>query len=120
LLVTGLFDNKAVYDKFEAGVRNVRGVKQLLWHVVYMPQADQKANKLMDWPDVVAMETKARGRLIGTAGVADVNFRVTADAGGTLYVIGRARSNDELDKAVKRLWDGEGVKNVVNYVQVRP
>ena len=120
LLVTGLFDNKTVYDKFQQGVRNVRGVKQLLWHVAYMTKADQEKNKLMDWPDVVAMETKARGRLIGTAGVADVNFRVTGDAAGTLYVIGRARSAEEQDRAIKRLWDGENVKNVVNYIEVRP
>ncbi len=120
LLITGLFDNKAAYDKFEKGVRNVRGVKQLLWHVTYMPKTDQEKNKLMDWPDVVAMEAKARGRLIGTAGVADVNFRVTGDASGTLYVLGRARSADEMDKAIKRLWDGENVKKVVNYIQVRP
>lgn len=120
LLITGLFDNKAAYDKFEKGVRNMRGVKQLLWHVTYMPKADQEKHKLMDWPDVVAMEAKARGRLIGTAGVADVNFRVTGDASGTLYVLGRARSADEMDKAIKRLWDGENVKKVVNYVQVRP
>jgi hyperosmotically inducible protein len=120
LLVTGLFDNKTVYDKFERGVRNVRGVKQLLWHVTYMTKADQQKNKLMDWPDVLAIVAKAQGRLIGTAGVADVNYRVTADATGTLYVIGRARSAEEMDKAVKRLWDGEGVKQVVNYIQVRP
>lgn len=120
LLITGLFDNKTVYDKFEKGVRNVRGVKQLLWHVTYMTKADQAKHKLMDWPDVVAMEAKARGRLIGTAGVADVNFRVTGDATGTLYVIGRARSEEEQDRAIKRLWDGENVKNVVNYIQVRP
>lgn len=120
LLITGLFDNKTVYDKFEKGVRNVRGVKQLLWHVTYMTKSDQEKNKLMDWPDVVAMEAKARGRLIGTAGVADVNFRVTGDATGTLYVIGRARSAEEQDRAIKRLWDGENVKNVVNYIQVRP
>lgn len=120
LLITGLFDNKAAYDRFEKGVRNVRGVKQLLWHVTYMPKAAQEKNKLMDWPDVLATETKARGRLIGTAGVADVNFRVTGDASGTLYVLGRARSADEMDKAVKRLWDGENVKKVVNYIQVRP
>lgn len=120
LLVTGLFDNKTVYDQFEKGVRNVRGVKQVLWHVTYMIKTDQDKNKLMDWPDVVAMEAKARGRLIGTAGVADVNYRVTGDASGTLYVIGRARSAEEQDRAIKRLWDGENVKNVVNYIEVRP
>lgn len=120
LLVTGLFDDKSTYDKFERGVRNVRGVKQLHWHVAYLPKAEQERRKLMDWPDVLALEAKARGRLIGAAGVADVNFRATADAFGTLYLLGRARSNSEMGKAVARAWDGEGVAQVVNYVQVRP
>ncbi|MGH6976747.1 MAG: BON domain-containing protein, partial [Stellaceae bacterium] len=45
LLVTGLFDDRPTYEKFQKGVRGVAGVKQLYWHVVYMSDADQKANK---------------------------------------------------------------------------
>jgi len=124
LLVTGLFDDKATYDKFEKAVRAVKGVKRLYWHVTYLPKDEQearrKAGTLMDWADVLAMETKAKGRLIGTAGVADVNFRVTGDAFGTLYLLGRARSKEEQTKALARAKDGEGVKKVVNYVEVRP
>lgn len=124
LLVTGLFDDKAVYDKFEKGVRAVEGVKTLYWHVTYMPKAEQekrtKAGTMMDWKDVLVMETKARGRLVGTRGVADVNYRSTGDAFGTLYIIGRARSGEEKTKALERMKDGDGVKKVVDYVEVRP
>src|SRR3954452_4805109 len=35
LLITGLFDDKPTYDKFEKGVRAVTGVKKLYWHVAY-------------------------------------------------------------------------------------
>ncbi len=57
---------------------------------------------------------------MGTAGVADVNFRTAADSSGTVFIIGRARSQEEADKALARVKDGDGVKKVVNYVEVRP
>jgi hyperosmotically inducible protein len=124
LLVTGVFEDKATYDRFEQGVRAVKGVKRLYWHVAYVPKADlearQKAGTMIDWPAALAMETKGTGRLIGTAGVADVNFRIVADAFATIYVLGRARSPDERDKALARAKDGDGVKKVVNYIDVRP
>lgn len=124
LLITGFFDDKATYDKFEKGVRAVPEVKKLYWHVVYVPktelEAKKKSGELADWADVLTLETKAKGRLIGTRGVADVNFRVAGDAARTLYLLGRARSQEEMNKAVARLKEGEGVKKVVSYVDVRP
>ena len=122
LLVTGLFDDKPTYDKFEKGVRAVSGVKKLYWHVAYMSKADQEKNKanMIGWPGALELETKAKARLIGTRGVADVNFRVAADAFRTMYLIGRARSTEERDKALARVREGDGVKKVVNYVDVRP
>ncbi len=124
LLVTGLFDDKDTFDKFTKAVKAIKGVKRLYWQVTYLSSADQdarrKAGTMMDWADALAMETKAKGRLMGAAGVADVNFRIAGDAFGTLYLLGRARSKDEADKAIARIKDGEGVKKVVSYVEVRP
>lgn len=120
LLITGLFDDKATYDEFEKGVRAIKDVKKLYWHVIYMPKEDQSRRKLLDWGEVVVLETKADGRLIGASGVADVNFRTAADAFGTVYVIGRARSNQERSKALARARDGGKVKRMVDYVEVRP
>lgn len=120
LLITGLFDDKATYDNFEKGVRAIAGVKKLYWHVIYMPKAEQERRKLLAWTDVVVLETKAEGRLIGTSGVADVNFRVAGDAFGTLYLLGRARSKDEHAKARERARDGGKVKKLIDYVEVRP
>jgi osmotically-inducible protein OsmY len=121
LLITGMFDEKAVYDKFEKGVRAVPEVKKLYWHVATLTKEEQEKRKaeLAGWSDVLTMATKGSARLIGTAGVADVNFRVTGDAFHTLYIIGRARSQEEANKAIARLKDGEGVKKVVSYVDVR-
>ena len=120
--MTGLFDDKATYDKFEKAVRGVEGVKKLYWHVAYLSEADQKARKppLLAWHDVLTMVTKAEARLIGTAGVADVNFRIAGDSFGTLFLIGRARSAEEEKQALARARDGDGVKKVVDLVEVRP
>jgi len=49
-----------------------------------------------------------------------VNFRVTGDPFGNLYLLGRARSGEELKKAIAKLEEGDGVKKVYNYAIVRP
>jgi osmotically-inducible protein OsmY len=120
LLVSGVFDDKALYDRFESQVRAVKGVKNLYWHVAYVAKDDPKRKQMLDWADATVLGTKAQGRLIGTKGVADVNYRTTADAFGTVYVLGRARSGEEAKKAAARVKDGDGVKKVVTYVDVRP
>lgn len=120
LLVTGLFDDKATYDKFEKDVRAIPDVKTLYWHVIYMPKEEQERRKLLDWSDVLLLETKAEARLIGTLGVADVNFRIAADAFGTLYLLGRGRSNEELFKARAKARDGGKIKKLVDYTVLRP
>ena len=124
LLITGLFAEGETYRKFEKGVRAVEGVKKLYWHVTYMTDKAKEdaiaAGRMMDWKDVLTLETKAQARLIGTAGIADVNFRVTADPFGNLYLMGRARSGEELKKAIGKLKEGDDVKKVYNYALVRP
>ena len=89
-----------------------------------MSEADQKKSKnkarIRSWGDVLILQTKAEARLIGTRGVADVNFRVAADSFGTLFLMGRARSNGELKKALARMRDGNGVRKVINYAVMRP
>lgn len=120
LLVTGIFDDKKLYDRFEREVRAVKGIKKLYWHVSYLAPDDAKRKQLLDWADVTVMAAKAQARLVGTAGVADVNFRTTADPYGSVFLIGRARSGEEGKKALARAKDGKGVRKVVNYVDVRP
>ena len=124
LLIAGLFAEGKTYRKFEKGVRAVEGVKKLYWHVAYMTEKAKEdaiaAGRMMDWKDVLTLETKAQARLIGTAGIADVNFRVTADPFGNIYLMGRARSDEELKKAIGKLKEGDDVKKVYNYALARP
>jgi osmotically-inducible protein OsmY len=124
LLVTGIFSDAKIYKQFETGVRKADGVKKLYWRVTYMTDKAKEdaitGGRMMDWPDVLVFEAKAQARLIGAAGVADVNFRVTADPYGNLHLLGRARSREELKKAIARLEEGDGVKRIYNYAVIRP
>ena len=120
LLVTGLFDDQALHDEFKKQVSEVENVKALYWHAVYMSEADQEAAGLLSWDDVVILDNRVGVNLIGQKDIADVNFRVTADAFGAVYLLGRARSQGELDLALSTARGTEGVKKVVNYVEVRP
>ena len=120
LLVTGLFDDKALYDEFKQRVGEVPKVKALYWHVTYMSKADQASAGLLSWDDVIILDGKVGVNLIKQKDIADVNFRVTADSFATVYLLGRARSQGELDLALAAARGTEGVKKIVNYVEVRP
>lgn len=122
LLVTGIFDDEALFNDFSAKVKAVGGIKELLWHVTFMSSEDQEKQKaeLLDWKDVLVLNTKVGVDLIGTRGVADVNFRTAVDSFSTAYLLGRARSQNELDKAVATIESREGVAKVVNYAIMRP
>lgn len=122
LLITGIFGDKTTYDKFRAGVDKVKGVKKLYWHAVYMPEEEQQRRKaeLIDWKETFVIDAKVRAGLIGTRGVADVNIRTAVDSFATVYVLGRARSGEEMKKALDAIRAAEGVKKVVNYAYVRP
>lgn len=122
LLVTGLFDDEALYAEFKDRVEDVDGVRELYWYVVYMSADEQEArdDELLDWPDALLLDTDVGLALVGTAGVADVNFRVAADAFSTIYLLGRARSEEERNKAVRVAEDRDGVRRVLDFVEVRP
>ncbi len=122
LLITGLFDDKAIYDRFQKQVRAVKGVKKLYWHAAHMSKADQERQKdrLLGWTGAVVLDTKVETQLLATRGVASVNFRAAVDTFGTVYLLGRARSREELRKALAVARGTKGAKRVVNYVEVRP
>ena len=122
LLVTGIFGDEELYAEFKDQVEDVDGVRELYWHAVYMSEEEQEArdDELLDWPKALLLATDVGLALVGTAGVADVNFRVAADAFGTIHLIGRARSEEERDKALDVTEDQDGVRLVLNFVEVRP
>ena len=122
LLVTGLFDDEELYEEFRDRVEQVEDVRELFWHVRYMSEEDQEANEaeMLDWTDAVELDARVGFSLIETAGIADVNLRVAVDAFANVFVLGRARSDEELQKAIEVSSETEGVGVVINYIEMRP
>lgn len=122
LLITGLFDDTQLYEDFLAGVEAVDGIKELYWHVQYMGEEKQEVRKeeMLDWVDALELDARVSISLIETAGIADVNLRVAVDAFSNVYLIGRARSEEEFQKALQVSAETEGVGVIVNYIEVRP
>ena len=122
LLITGVFADQKSLDQFREQVRQVRGLKDLYWHAVFLSEDERNRRKseLLAWNDVLLLETKVGIEMVSTRGVADVNFRTAVDSFGTVYLLGRARSQEELDKAIETVTNTEGVSRLVNYAFVRP
>ena len=122
LLMTGLFDDAELYEEFRERVMEVEGIKELYWHVEYMSEEDQEANKaeMLDWVDAIKLDARIGIHLFETAGIADVNLRVAVDSFASVYLIGRARSQEEMLKAVEVTSATEGVGVVINYIDMNP
>lgn len=122
LLITGIFADRETHDEFLEKVKQVDGIKELFWHALHMSDEERERRKdeMLGWDDVLILETKVGVEMVSTRGVADVNFRTAADSFGTIYLMGRARSQEELDKALATVRNTEGVGKVVSYAFVRP
>ena len=122
LLITGIFSDQQTHDDFLARVKQVEGVKELFWHAQVLTDAERERRKdeLLGWDDVLVLETKVGVEMVATRGVADVILRTGADSFGTIYLMGRARSREELDKAIATVRDTDNVGQVVSYAFVRP
>jgi hypothetical protein len=120
LLVTGLFSDKATFDAFQKDVKVIEGIKKLYWHVTWLSDDDPKRKGLPGWSDTLAIAAKAQVRLTKAAGGRYVNYRVAGDSYGNLYVVGRAYAKDEANAVIGALKDGDGVRKVISYIDVRP
>ena len=121
LLVTGILEDPADYQAFRADIDAIEGVKTLYWHVVQMSEAAREADPgMISWTDAIELDIKVGVSLIETKGIADVNFRVAVDSFATVYLLGRARSQTEMDDAMAVVAATSGVGKIVNYAVVRP
>ncbi len=122
LLITGIFSDQATHDAFHDKVKQVEGAKELFWHahVLTDEERERRKDELLGWDDVLVLETKVDIEMVSTRGVADVNFRTAADSFGTVYLMGRARSQEELEKAIATVRATDNVRQVVSYAFVRP
>lgn len=122
LLMTGIMSDKGDYQRLKRQVEATDGIKELYWHVVPMTEAarDEADPRLLLWGEVLNLDARVGVALIKTAGIADVNYRVAADPFATVYLLGRARSTEEHDRALAVARAVDGVGRLVDYVEIRP
>ncbi len=65
------------------------------------------------------LETKVKGQLLAAKDVRSVNYRWRS-VFNTIYIIGRARSQSELDTVQAIIAETEGVRNVKSFVEIKP
>jgi uncharacterized protein YfeS len=75
---------------------------------------------MISWADALIFDTKVGLTLVGERKVADVNYKVVADAFSHAYILGWARSKEELKIALKAARRVKSAKKIVNYIVVRP
>ena len=73
---------------------------------------------LMSYAKDVWISTQMRGKLIGDSHIVDINYSVDT-VNGTLYLMGIAQDQGELDRVVQHGRTIRGVTQVVSHVQMK-
>jgi len=81
-------------------------------------KAESGLSNLGDSANDFWIEAKIKGKLIATSGVSSVNYRWRS-VNGTIYIIGRAGSTQELSTVLSVIRATEGVKGVEPHVRVK-
>jgi hyperosmotically inducible protein len=122
LVVYGLLDDEATLDNFRKDTEAIEGIKQLYWHVLFMTEEEQKAKEgeMLGFSGGLEVKANVEKGWLETEGIDSLNYRVAVGALGDAYVLGRAFTAGERDKALTVVRNVEGVTKVVDYVEVRP
>jgi len=122
LLVYGLLDDAAKVESFRGDVSKLEGVKALYWHVTYMSAADQdaKSDDILGLAGAAGAQANVEAKWLVADGVNSLNFRAGIDPLATAYILGRAKSAAEQQKALAEVGKVAEIKRVVDYVEVRP
>ena len=121
LLVYGIVDDKAVYDGFRSEIGNIAGIRKLYWQVEHMTEAQQEAegDRMIGFAEGLKVKAEIEADWLNAEGVESLNFRVAVDPLGAAYVLGRAKSATERDRAVAVVRNTPRVRSVADYVIVR-
>jgi osmotically-inducible protein OsmY len=113
VLITGRVPNPAWIEDAIRIAWRVKGVQQVYNEIAVGPTPDT-GDDLSDG----FISTRLRNELIWDADVRSINFIVTT-ADHVIYLLGSARTPDELERVTAYARNIANVKRVVSYVQVR-
>tara|TARA_R110002110_G_scaffold12692_20_gene60284 strand:+ start:723 stop:1316 length:594 start_codon:yes stop_codon:yes gene_type:complete len=95
-------------------VWTIDGVKEVINEL----KAGEKGGFSQSLSDTT-ISTKLRARLTADSKISGINYSIETVA-GTIYLMGTARNQAELDRVMAYARDLSGVRNVVSYVDVKP
>ena len=94
-------------------VWSIGGVKEVI-NELNVGESGGFAQSMSD----TSISTKLRTRLLGDKNVSSINYSIET-VRGTVYLMGTAINQAELDRVVAHARDISGVRNVVSYVEVK-
>jgi osmotically-inducible protein OsmY len=132
MLLTGGLDNSKALDQVIALASADSRVKMLYneIRIVSTKERDQRRQQaesreiaesggVQQTVNDYWLETKVKGQLLTARDVRSVNYRWRSVM-NTIYIIGRARSQGELDTVLAIIRDTRGVRNIKNFVEIKP
>lgn len=133
VLVTGTLDKATLRDDLGRWVKEVPGVRATYYEVQLVSkeeteqrlqqkeQREQKKNAggMSETIDDWWMTQKIEAHLVSSPGVHSVNYRWRV-VRGTAYIIGRARTQAELDKVLDLCRGTKGVKQAKHFIEIKP
>lgn len=121
LLIYGILETESAYNGFRNDVAKIEGIDRLYWHVEQMSEAEQEAREgeMLGFAQGLKVKAVIEKNWLQAEGVESLNFRVAVDPFATAYVLGRAKSQTELDRALAVVRNTEDVRRVRNYAAVR-
>jgi osmotically-inducible protein OsmY len=113
VLLTGRVRNDEWRAAAVKGAWQADGVKEVYDEIETGPDS-----RFMDDARDTVISSRLRGDLVADTHVKSINFTVKTE-NGTVYVIGSARSREELDRVTGYARNIPNVRRVVSYVRIR-
>jgi osmotically-inducible protein OsmY len=113
VLLTGAVERQELRENAVKTAWAIEGVREVLDELIVDP-----TNSIGAIASDNAIVTELRGRLLFDKQIASVNYRFDA-VNGTVYLIGVARDQAELDRALAHARALDNVRRVVNFVLLR-
>lgn len=132
VLLTGALSDPKVRGEVVQLVRQDQRVRQVYDEIQIVSNSEQEARREQAEKEkqenpsgarqVVSdfwISTKIEAQLVAASGVRSVNYRWRS-VRNTVYIIGRARSPEELNKVLETCRATDGVKSVRHFVEIKP
>jgi osmotically-inducible protein OsmY len=114
VLLTGATPNPELKAQAKQVASQIPGVRVVYDEIEVGPTEDTWQSVKDTW-----VSSQIRSNLVFTGNVRSVNYTIDA-VNGSVYLIGSARSQAELDKVTDVARNVPNVKRVVSYVEIRP